>query len=88
MNINYKDKIEKIDIALDKFIPKDSDLAPIIYDSMRYSVFAGGKRLRPLLLIAAVEALGKKGDDYLNIACGMEMIHTYSLIHDDSNGDG
>lgn len=83
MNINYKDKIEKIDIALDKFIPKDSDLAPIIYDSMRYSVFAGGKRLRPLLLIAAVEALGKKGDDYLNIACGMEMIHTYSLIHDD-----
>ena len=83
MKINYNEKIEKIDAALDRFIPDNSDLAPIIYESMRYSVFAGGKRLRPLLLMAAAEALGKKGEDYLNIACGMEMIHTYSLIHDD-----
>ena len=83
MNTSYNEKIAVIDAALDKFIPVDSELAPIRYESMRYSIFAGGKRLRPLLLMAAVEALGKQGENYLNIACGMEMIHTYSLIHDD-----
>lgn len=83
MNTSYNEKIAVIDAALDKFIPVESELAPIIYESMRYSIFAGGKRLRPLLLMAAVEALGKQGESYLNIACGMEMIHTYSLIHDD-----
>ena len=83
MNTSYNEKIAVIDAALDKFIPVESELAPIICESMRYSIFAGGKRLRPLLLMAAVEALGKQGENYLNIACGMEMIHTYSLIHDD-----
>ena len=83
MNTSYNEKIAVIDAALDKFIPVESELAQIIYESMRYSIFAGGKRLRPLLLMAAVEALGKQGENYLNIACGMEMIHTYSLIHDD-----
>ena len=83
MNTSYNEKIAVIDAALDKFISVESELAPIIYESMRYSIFAGGKRLRPLLLMAAVEALGKQGENYLNIACGMEMIHTYSLIHDD-----
>ena len=83
MNTSYNEKIAVIDDALDKLIPLESELAPIIYESMRYSIFAGGKRLRPLLLMAAVEALGKQGENYLNIACGMEMIHTYSLIHDD-----
>lgn len=52
-------------------------------DAMIYSLLAGGKRLRPILLMATAEALGKKGYNYLPVACGLEMIHTYSLIHDD-----
>lgn len=52
-------------------------------DAMIYSLMAGGKRLRPILLMATAEALGKKGYNYLPVACGLEMIHTYSLIHDD-----
>lgn len=54
-----------------------------IDDAMEYSLMAGGKRLRPILLMATAEALGKKGYNYLPVACGLEMIHTYSLIHDD-----
>lgn len=52
-------------------------------DAMVYSLMAGGKRIRPILVMAAAEALGKKGYNYLPVACGLEMIHTYSLIHDD-----
>ena len=52
-------------------------------DAMEYSLLAGGKRIRPILLMATAEALGKKGYNYLPVACGLEMIHTYSLIHDD-----
>lgn len=52
-------------------------------DAMAYSLLAGGKRIRPVLLMATAEALGVKGYNYLSVACGLEMIHTYSLIHDD-----
>ena len=52
-------------------------------ESMKYSLMAGGKRLRPILLMAAADAAGGHGDDYLTTACALEMIHTYSLIHDD-----
>ena len=52
-------------------------------DAMAYSLLAGGKRIRPVLLMATAEALGKKGYNFLPVACGLEMIHTYSLIHDD-----
>lgn len=52
-------------------------------EAMAYSLLAGGKRLRPLLLMATAEALGRKGYNYLPMACGLELIHTYSLIHDD-----
>lgn len=52
-------------------------------DAMEYSLIAGGKRIRPILLMATAEALGSKGYNYLPVACGLEMIHTYSLIHDD-----
>ena len=52
-------------------------------DAMKYSLLAGGKRLRPILLMATAEAVGANGYDYLPAACGLEMIHTYSLIHDD-----
>lgn len=52
-------------------------------DAMLYSLQAAGKRVRPILLMATAEALGAKGYNYLPVACGLEMIHTYSLIHDD-----
>lgn len=52
-------------------------------EAMEYSLMAGGKRIRPILLMAAAEAVGCKGYNFLPVACGLEMIHTYSLIHDD-----
>lgn len=52
-------------------------------EAMKYSLMAGGKRLRPVLLMAAADAAGGRGEDYLPAACALEMIHTYSLIHDD-----
>ncbi|WP_346354186.1 polyprenyl synthetase family protein [Azotosporobacter soli] len=58
-------------------------LAEILNQSMDYSLFAGGKRLRPILLMAAAEAVGTDGRIFLPCACALEMIHTYSLIHDD-----
>lgn len=59
------------------------ELAGVLTESMGYSLFAGGKRLRPILLMAAAEALGADGKQFLPCACALEMIHTYSLIHDD-----
>lgn len=52
-------------------------------EAMEYSLMAGGKRLRPILLMAAADAAGAKGEDFIASACAIEMIHTYSLIHDD-----
>ncbi len=78
MNNDY---IEKINNKLNEY------LKPVypneIYNAMAYSVNAGGKRLRPIILIAACEALGGCIDEALPFACSIEMIHTYSLIHDD-----
>ncbi|MBP2653011.1 MAG: Farnesyl diphosphate synthase [Firmicutes bacterium] len=71
-----------IDDALDHFLSAET-YPPQIYEAMRYSLFAGGKRLRPILLMAAADAVGQDGSRFINIACGLEMIHTYSLIHDD-----
>lgn len=79
----YRQKISLIDEVLDRLIQRQQALPPLIYDAMRYSLFAGGKRLRPILLMAAADAAGANGSDYLPVACGLEMIHTYSLIHDD-----
>ena len=50
---------------------------------MRHSLFAGGKRLRPILCLAAAEALGARSGEFLAAACGLELVHTYSLVHDD-----
>ncbi|PKM40683.1 MAG: hypothetical protein CVV04_05690 [Firmicutes bacterium HGW-Firmicutes-9] len=61
----------------------ESDLAPILKESMAYSVFSGGKRIRPALCMAACELCGGAPEDALLAACALEMIHTYSLIHDD-----
>ncbi len=69
--------------ALDKFLPKESAKPTTIHRAMRYSLFAGGKRMRPALTLAAAEACGGKVEDAMPLACAVECIHTYSLIHDD-----
>ncbi len=61
----------------------ESERAPILQESMAYSVFSGGKRIRPALCMAACELCGGAAEDALHAACALEMIHTYSLIHDD-----
>ena len=72
-----------IDRALDRYLPKENAKPATIHKAMRYSLFAGGKRLRPILCLAAAEACGGKIDNALPLACAMECIHTYSLVHDD-----
>lgn len=78
-----REKAALIDEALDALLSDLGAYPPEIYEGMRYSLFAGGKRLRPILLMAAADAVGGDGAEFLNVACGLEMIHTYSLIHDD-----
>src|SRR5216684_3131262 len=72
-----------IDRALDRYLPKENVRPTTIHKAMRYSLFAGGKRLRPILCLAAAEACGGKVDNALPLACALECIHTYSLVHDD-----
>jgi geranylgeranyl diphosphate synthase, type II len=73
----------RVDKALDTYLPAEDTLPVNLHNAMRYSIFAGGKRIRPILMIAACEAVGGKAERTLPAACAMEMIHTYSLIHDD-----
>lgn len=81
---NYlKQKEDIINKALDSLLPKEDEFPQRLHKAMRYSVFAGGKRIRPILVIAAAEVFGKTSISVINIACAVEMIHTYSLIHDD-----
>jgi len=72
-----------IESALETHVPSDTGHAGILHEAMRYSLFAGGKRLRPILTLAAAEAVGGDISAALNAACAIECIHTYSLIHDD-----
>ncbi len=69
--------------ALDRTLPSTSEIAQPIVDVMRHAVLGGGKRLRPLLTVAACEALASPLEDALPAACAVEFIHAYSLIHDD-----
>ncbi len=72
-----------VEETLIKELNADDAIAPRLADSMKYSLMAGGKRLRPILLMAAADAVGGSGDIYVTTGCALEMIHTYSLIHDD-----
>lgn len=72
-----------VDAALDSFLPKAKERPATIHAAMRYSVFAGGKRLRPVLCLAAAEACGGEISAALAPACAVELMHTYSLVHDD-----
>ncbi len=86
---------EQVAAALDAWLPRPPDCPPVVSDAMRYSVTAGGKRLRPVLCLASAEAVslvGGRDDEFaradarrlaLPAACALELIHTYSLIHDD-----
>ncbi len=77
------DKREIIDEALHRYLHQASENPPVICEAMRYSVFAGGKRLRPALTLAAAQAVCAPERSVLPAACAVELIHTYSLIHDD-----
>jgi geranylgeranyl pyrophosphate synthase len=74
----------RVDDALDRYLPRPPACPAIVSEAMRYSVFAGGKRLRPVLTLAAAAAVDREASALaLPAACAIEMIHTYSLIHDD-----
>ena len=72
-----------IDSELDRLIPKESAEPERVHSAIRWSLFAGGKRFRPALLLATGQTFGANNDDLLRAGCALEMIHTYSLIHDD-----
>lgn len=74
---------KEIDRALDRYLPKAITKPATLHKAMRYSLFAGGKRLRPILCLAAAEACRGNIDNALPLACAVECIHTYSLVHDD-----
>ena len=73
----------RVEAALDRWVPAESVDPPVIHRAMRYSLFAGGKRIRPLLAMAAAEAISDAPVGIESAACALELIHTYSLIHDD-----
>lgn len=75
--------VKLVDAALDNLLPRASAKPATIHKAMRYSVFAGGKRLRPVLVLAAAQLCGAPPQAALQAACAVECIHTYSLIHDD-----
>ena len=79
----YKEYIEKTDAALRDCFNRKFDSPDNIVSAMQYSLFAGGKRLRPAIMLATISSLGGDEKDGLKLACALEMIHTYSLIHDD-----
>lgn len=72
-----------VNAALDRFLPAETTKPATIHKAMRYSLFAGGKRMRPALVLAAAQACGGREADAMPLACAVECIHTYSLIHDD-----
>lgn len=80
---SFARKIELTDEYLHKYLEEKKNVAPTILDAMRYSVFAGGKRIRPVLMLSAYEMLASDTEAVMPFACALEMLHTYSLIHDD-----
>src|SRR6185436_6782344 len=74
---------ELVDSELDRYLPSESSPPTQVHAAIRWSVFAGGKRFRPSLLVAVGEAFGADPQQLLSSACALEMLHAYSLIHDD-----
>ncbi len=81
---NYlSEQVRAVDAYLDDYLPSDRTYPESIHRAMRYSLFAGGKRLRPVLALAAAQAVGGRQEEVMPAAAALELIHTYSLIHDD-----
>lgn len=78
-----REKKQQIDRHLSTLLQTDIPQFSTLYKAMNYSLMAGGKRIRPILLLATIEALGKDSAPYLELACALECVHSYSLIHDD-----
>jgi geranylgeranyl diphosphate synthase type II len=72
-----------IDKALDRYLPLATEKPQVIHRAMRYAVFPGGKRIRPIFTIAGFEVCGGKGNSVMPVACAIELIHSYTLVHDD-----
>lgn len=83
IKLYFQEKAALINRKLDILLPFEDQKPQKLHQAMRYSVFAGGKRLRPVLFLATLEALEYPEKDLLSFACALELIHTYSLIHDD-----
>jgi geranylgeranyl diphosphate synthase type II len=79
----FAERQRLVDAALDRFTPAESEHPATIHRAMRHSLFAGGKRIRPILCLAAAAAVSEDAPAAIHAACALEMIHTYSLIHDD-----
>ena len=79
----FEEDRQAVDAALERLLPPEDARPSVIHRAMRYSVFAGGKRLRPILCIEAARMFAADVAPVMPVACAMEMIHTYSLIHDD-----
>ena len=83
----FKEELEKkaamVEDALNRYLPPPDTYPPLIHQAMRYSVMGGGKRLRPALVMAGAETVGGSAVDVLPAACAIELIHAYSLVHDD-----
>ncbi len=78
-----KETAEKVEARLNELLPGEDTAPATIHKAMRYSIFAGGKRIRPLLCLEAAKACGASDDVALDAACALEALHTYTLIHDD-----
>ena len=83
LRIYLNEKRAIVEEALNRFSPRPEGPATDVVEAMRYSLFAGGKRLRPILCMAGASAVGGDESNALPVACALELIHTYSLIHDD-----
>src|SRR5690242_13643665 len=76
-------QVQVVDATLQQWAPEETVDPSSIHRAMRYSLFAGGKRIRPILAIAAADAVSGQTQGVANAACTLELVHTYSLIHDD-----
>jgi len=83
LNIYLSRRKQLVEAAMEKIFPVSSGLQQRVIEAAHYSLFAGGKRLRPILCLASAEVVGGDIEPVLPAACALEMIHTYSLIHDD-----
>src|ERR1700736_458885 len=81
--MNLREYQRLVDAELDRLVPPETAVPETIHRAMRYSLFAGGKRIRPILCLEAARAVGCVADGVVSAACSLELIHTYSLIHDD-----